>query len=240
VTPGRKYRLRLESMGRTHRVYVDERLVLTAYDASHTLGTAGLRMYRTSADFDNVIVSPSPQATIFAQDFNVDGVNIDWSYGGSTYTATQGVYRQSETGGDAKAIAGAMTEDSIVRARIRPTTLLAGNSWVGLLARGKTPGDYVYVSLRANNTVTLRRLVSDNNVYPIAEVPYTVTPGNWYSLRLEIVAGLTRVIVNDKVVIATNTDYGSIQRYVATEHGSVGLVSYRAAADYDDFLAYQP
>ena len=76
---------------------------------------------------------------------------------GITYDVTQGVYRQSSTVGDAKSIAGAMTEDSIVRARVRPTTLLSGNSWVGLLARSKYPNDYVYVSLRANNTVTLRR-----------------------------------------------------------------------------------
>jgi hypothetical protein len=95
------------------------------------------------------------------------------------------------------------------------------------------------VSLRSNNTVTLRRLVG-GNVYPVAEVPYTVTAGNWYSLRLEIVAGLTRVIINDKVVIATNADYGPTQRYTSIEYGAVGLVSYRAAGDYDDFLAYQP
>jgi hypothetical protein len=238
VTPGRKYRLRLESMGQTHRVYVDDRLVLTAYDASHSEGTVGLRMYRASADFDNVIVSPSPQATIFAQDFNVDGEPGDWSYTAGTFAVTQGVYRQSSTG-DAKSIAGAMTEDSIVSARVRPTSLLSGNSWVGLLARSKYPDEYVYVSLRSNNTVTLRWTVS-GNVYPIAEVPYTVTPGTWYSVRLEIVGGLTRVIVNDKVVIATNSDYGSIQRYVATQQAAVGVVSYRAAADYDDFLAYQP
>jgi hypothetical protein len=239
VTPGRKYRLRLESMGRTHRVYVDERLVLTAFDASHTLGTVGVRMYSASADFDNVIVSPSPQATVFAQDFNVAGAPINWSYSTGDYTTTQGVYRQSYTGGDAKTIAGAMTEDSIVRARVRPTSLLSGNSWIGLLARGKDPGEYVYVSLRSNNTVTLRRLVS-GNVYPIAEVPFTVTPGTWYSVRLEIVGGLTRVMINDKVVIATNADYGPTQRYTALEYGAVGLVSYRAAGDYDDFLAYQP
>jgi hypothetical protein len=239
VTPGRKYRLRLESMGQTHRVYVDDRLVLTAYDASHTEGTVGVRMYRARADFDNVIVSPSPQATIFAQDFNVDGEPGDWTYGGGTFAVTQGVYRQPSTAGSAISITGAMTEDSIVRARVRPTALLSGNSWVGLLARSTYPDEYVYVSLRANNTVTLRRTVS-GNVYPIAEAPYAVTPGTWYALRLEIVGGLTRVVVNDKVVIQTNTDYGSIQRYVATQQAAVGVVSYRAAVDYDDFLAYQP
>jgi hypothetical protein len=239
VTPGRKYRLRLESMGQTHRVYVDDRLVLTGYDATHTEGTVGLIMCRTSADFDNVIVSPSPQATIFAQDFNVDGVPGDWTYSSGAYAVTQGVYRQTSTAGDAKSITGAMTEDSIVQARVRPTVFLSGNSWVGLLARSTYADEYVYVSLRRNNTVTLRRLFR-GNVRSIAEMPYTVTPGNWYTIRLEIVAGLTRVFVNDKVVIATNTDYGSIQRYVATQQGAVGLVSYRAAADYDDFLAYQP
>jgi hypothetical protein len=238
VTPGRKYRLRLESMGQTHRVYVDDRQVLTAYDASHAEGTVGVAMYRTSGDFDNVLVSPSPQATIFAQDFNVDGQPGDWTYGGGGQV-TQGVYRQTSSDGDARSITGAMTEDSIVQARVKPTLFASASAWVGLLARSKYPDDYVYVSLRRNNTVTLRRTVS-GNIYPIAEAPYTVTPGTWYTLRLEIVAGLTRVFVNDQLVIATNTDYGSAQRFVATQQGAVGMVSYRATADYDDFLAYQP
>ena len=128
---------------------------------------------------------------------------------------------------------------SIVRARIRPTALLSGNSWVGLLARSTYPDEYVYVSLRSNNTVTLRRTVS-GNVYPIAEVPYTVTPGTWYSVRLEIVARSHEGVRQRQGGHPTNSDYGSIQRYVATQQGAVGVVSYRAAADYDDFLAYQP
>jgi pectate lyase len=225
-------------MGQTHRVYVNDRLVLTAYDASHAEGTVGVAMYRASADFDNVFVSPSPQTTIFAQDFNVDGQPGDWSYGGSG-VVSQGVYHETYSGGDARSIAGAMTEDSIVQVRVRPTSFASTSAWVGLLARSKYQDDYVYVSLRRNNTVTLRRLVS-GNIYPYAEAPYTVTPGTWYTIRLEIVAGLTRVFVNDQVVIATNTDYGSTQRYVATQQGAVGMVSYRATADYDDFLAYQP
>ena len=239
VTPGRKYRLRLESMGQTHRVYVDDRQVLTAYDPSHTEGTVGVAMYRTSADFDNVLVSPSPQATIFAQDFNVDGESIDWTYRSGFDEARQGVYPQRDTLGNAKSIAGAMTEDAIVQARVRPISFASASAWVGVLARSKYPDDYVYVSLRRNNTVTLRRLVS-GNIFPVAQAPYTVTPGTWYTIRLEIVAGLTRVFVNDRIVIATNTDYGTTQRFVATQQAAVGLVTYRAAADYDDFLAYQP
>ena len=239
VTPGRKYRLRLESMGRTHRVYVDDRQVLTAYDASHAEGTVGVAMYRTSADFDNVLVSPSPQATIFAEDFNVDGDPGDWTYRTGFYDVAQGVYRQTYTGGDAKSITGAMTEDSIVQASVRPNSFAGARGWVGVLARSTGPSDYVYVSMRRNNTVTLRRVVS-GNIDPIAEVPYIVTPGTWYTIRLEIVAGLTRVFVNNQLVIATNTDYGPTQRYIATQQGAVGVVSYRASADYDDFLAYQP
>ena len=55
-----------------------------------------------------------------------------------------------------------------------------------------------------------------------------------------MVGGLTRVFVNDQLVISSNADMGSTQRQVATQQGAVGLVSYRATADYDDFLAYEP
>lgn len=239
VTPGRKYRLRLESMGQTHRVYVDDRLMLTAYDSSLAQGTVGVVMYRASADYDNVIVSPSPQATIFAQDFDTGDSPGDWTYQSGSFAMGQGVWRQTSITGDARAITGAMTEDSIVQARVRPIAFGSSSAWVGLLARSTYPDTFAYVSLRKNNTVTLRRVVA-GNIIPIAEAPYTVTPGTWYTIRLEIVAGVTRVFVNDQVVISTNADVGSTGRQVATQQGAVGVLTYRATADYDDFLAYQP
>ena len=72
ITAGRKYRLRLESIGTTHRVYVDDKLLLTAYDSALTAGRAGLVMYRTSGDYDNVLISPTPFTTSTRETLQMD------------------------------------------------------------------------------------------------------------------------------------------------------------------------
>ncbi len=66
VNTNRTYRLRLESTGSNHRVFVDERLVLDADDDSLKLGRAALLTYGAQADFDNVFASPSPLTTLRA------------------------------------------------------------------------------------------------------------------------------------------------------------------------------
>ena len=62
----RTYRLRLESVGTLHRVYVDGNLVLEAWDDALSHGRAALLSYRAAADYDNVIVSPFLTQTIYA------------------------------------------------------------------------------------------------------------------------------------------------------------------------------
>ncbi len=62
----RTYRLRLESVGTLHRVYVDGNLVLEAWDDALSHGRAALLSYRTAADYDNVIVSPFLTQTIYS------------------------------------------------------------------------------------------------------------------------------------------------------------------------------
>ena len=62
----RTYRLRLESVGTLHRVYVDGILVLEAWDDALSHGRAALLTYRAAADYDNVIVSPFLTQTIYA------------------------------------------------------------------------------------------------------------------------------------------------------------------------------
>ncbi len=66
VNTNRTYRLRLESTGGNHRVFVDERLVLDADDDSLKLGRAALLTYGAQADFDHVFASPSPLTTLRA------------------------------------------------------------------------------------------------------------------------------------------------------------------------------
>jgi hypothetical protein len=231
ITAGRKYRLRLESIGTEHRVYVDDKPLLKAYDSTLTHGRAGLIMYRTSADYDNVLVSPTPFTTIYARDF-ADGQAGRWTNRGQgAWLAENGLYRQLATADGARSVTGADPDDQIVQVRVRPTAFNGADRWVGLMARYEGEADYLYVTLRSSNVLSLRELDS-GQIQVLAEQPLNVTTGTWYTLRLEKVGGKIRVYVNDTLRLTYDepAPYG----------GQVGLITYKAAADFDDFLAYQP
>ena len=63
------YRLRLEATGDRLRVFVNGVKVLEAHDATHRRGRAALITSMAKADYDNVVVSPSPSTTIYADRF---------------------------------------------------------------------------------------------------------------------------------------------------------------------------
>ena len=67
---GAKVRLRLESIGAMHRVYLDDQQVLTAHDYTLKQGSVGILTNRAAADFDNIIAGPAPFATIYSDDFS--------------------------------------------------------------------------------------------------------------------------------------------------------------------------
>ena len=59
-----------------------------------------------------------------------------------------------------------------------------------------------------------------------------VTPGTWYRLRLDAVGSRVRGYVNGRLLIeATDPQPTS---------GRQGLMTYRAAADFDDYRAIRP
>jgi hypothetical protein len=238
VTVGRKYRLRLESIGSAHRVYLDDRLVLTARDAALSQGTAGVIMYRASADYDNVIVTPSPFTTIYKDDFSTVE-ELDWQRLGPAWQPSGGVYRQSSTLGLHLASVGSLADDQIVRARIRPTSFAGPDNWVGLMARARDADNFLYVSLRRRGVISLWRR-ANGDIVQLATRALTVTPGTWYDVRIEVVNQRTRVFVNDQLYLVSNADPGPAVPGVAWSKGKVGLVTYKATADFDDFLAYQP
>jgi hypothetical protein len=236
----RNYRLRLESIGDLHRVYVDGVRLLEARDAQLTQGRAGLRSYAAAADYDNVIVAPAPLATIWTQ---AEGVVCNplcpnlgpWSYGGGTWAWTfEGVFRQSATSGSTRAFVGAATsnKDQIFEARVRPATFGSpSDAWAGIMVGYLGASDYVYLSLRKSNRLRLHRL-RGGQATQLGSVPLTVTPGAWYTLRLEQVSNRLRGYVN------------GVQKFEVVQDqwngGQVGLVTYAAAADYDDVRAVRP
>ncbi|MFV3037931.1 hypothetical protein ACNI5A_32870, partial [Klebsiella pneumoniae] len=65
----RNHQLRLESAGTLHHVYVDGRLVLDVDSGGPTHGNAALLTFQAAADYDNVVVSPSPRMTGYETDF---------------------------------------------------------------------------------------------------------------------------------------------------------------------------
>jgi hypothetical protein len=234
VNVNRKYRLRLESIGSTHRVFRDDRMVLRVNDSALETGAAGIIMNRARAEYDNVIVSPSPFTTIYTRNFSGSQAGSWYSWEGR-WQSVDGVYRQSYDGGYARTRVGADTDDQIVQVRVRPTKFVEPDNWVGILLRGTA-----YVSLRGRGVISMWRR-TNGVLEQLGARRIPVTTGTWYDLRVEVVGGLTRVFVNNELQFSTSADLGPTPEYVPpTQKGQVGLVTYKATADFDDFRAYQP
>lgn len=231
---GRTYRLRLESNLSWHRVYVDGAIVIDAIARGPTHGRVGLVTETNSAEFDNVLVTPNPRTPIYSTDFtNPDTSN--WTVSGpGVWTVRSGVFAQSSTSGDARALIGTATDDQVVRARAQLGAFGSGgrsDKWFGVLARASNNSNYYYLTLRSNNTLQLRKVVN-GVITTLGSRPFTVLRGTPYDLQLEAVGSRLRVRVNGATLFdLTDTSHTS---------GQPGLVAYRAAVDYDDFEAVQP
>lgn len=238
----RTYRLRLESVGTRQRVYVDGVLVLEALDSDLELGRPALLTNRAAADFDNVIASPADRATLWERGSpSACGQNCaqvawttadgDWSWqteGNNQY------FTQSSLTTAGRAPAGAITRnlDQTVDAHARVRTFGAGSDpWFGLMARYADLNNYVYLSLRRSNTVTLRKVVN-GQIQELGSASLPVTAGAWYQLRLDAVGDRLRAFVNGRQLLeAVDTQ---------PTPGQVGVVTNRAQADFDDFIAVRP
>ena len=242
VNTNRTYRVRLESVGTRQRVYVNGVLVLDADDAALKSGRAALLTFRTAANFDNVVVSPTATATLFVgRQYGITALSEVWTHSGSGQWGNQVsvnlpntiMYRQSSVAGDARAVVGVETGDQSVDVRARATTFAGGGGdrWFGAIARYSNETNFYYLTLRSNNTVSLREL---NNgaitIHRTATLP--VALGTWYQLRLEAVGSQLRAYVN-----------GNLQFEVSDSthaRGQTGIVTYRTAAEFEDYRAIQP
>jgi hypothetical protein len=239
MTTGRTYRMRLEAIGSQLRAYVNGNQVLAALDKSLPQGRAGLTMWKSSVDYDNVIVTNSPRSALLEDTFSqtTEEYLTPWTTSPTTvwsYAQVNGepVFRQTTEQGDARAVNGAPAADQIVTAEIRPTTFHpAGTGWVGLMARYQDDRNYYYVLLKNNGRAALRKLV-DGRTTLFEEVSFPVTTGATYRMRLEVIGNRLRLYVNDQLLAEGQDSTFPTGRY--------GLVTYRGAADFDNFSAAQP
>jgi hypothetical protein len=241
VTLNRPYRLRLESIGTRHRVYVNGAPVLDADDISLASGSAAMLTHQASAEFDNVVASPTPATIIYARDFTTSGGPTDlWTFSGiglwnTVASGSNFVFAQSSVAGAARAVAGVPTNDQSVDVRARPTTFAGtgnGARWFGVMARYVDDANYYYLTLRNDNTASLRKLTNGAITVLGGSYSLPVTLGTWYRLRIEAVGTRIRGYVNGTLVAeATDSTH---------TRGVAGPITNRAAVDFDDYRAIQP
>jgi hypothetical protein len=214
--------------------------MLTARDTALSSGRTGLAMWKTNAEYDNVVVSSSPYTTLHADSF--DGTDDEkvtppwvtlpstaWSL--ATTSAGARVFKQSVAAGTARAVHGAPTNDQIVTADIRPTAFHASGGWGGLMVRYVDTSKYYFAFVHSSGQVSLRRWMNGQATV-LGEVPFTVTAGTSYRMRLEAIGNTLRVYVNGQFMTEAVDS--------AIPQGRYGPATYRAAAEFDNFNASRP
>jgi pectate lyase len=164
-------------------------------------------------------------STLFIDDF-ADGNTAGWTASGGSWTATDGLLRQSGTSSDARSRAGDTGwTDYTVSVTVKPTTFNGVNRFVAVLARAQSATSYYYLAARSNNTLELKRL-DNGTATTLASAPLSVGTGRTYRLSLQVSgSALTGAVDGRTAVTATDTRYRA---------GQVGVATYYASADFDD------
>lgn len=238
VVLNRPYSLRLEAHAQQLRVFVEGRQVFKVFDSALSRGRPGITMYRTQADYDNLILNPDPSRLLKDENFNTPTISMDWDYADYNYQwvklPDRTVFTQPTTGGGAYTITGPFdgSLDQSIRARMRATQFSGADRWFGLIGRYVDSANYYYVTVRSSNNISLRKL-SNGAITVLDTATMPVALNTWYNLRLDIVGTKLRAYVDGRLVLeATDpTPLGS---------GRYGLGAFRTAAEADDFLAVQP
>ena len=118
-------------------------------------------------------------------------------------------------------------EDDLSRVN---TAFFTVNGFVGVMARYVNASNHYYVVLYRDKAALRKRV----NGVPstIKEVPYTITLGAPYRLRLEAFGSSLRFYVNDTLMAEGQDDTLPTGRY--------GLITFNAADDFDNFRVIRP
>lgn len=236
VEIGRNYRIGLEAIGTRVAMFVDGRKIIDATDRSLTHGSAGPIMFKMRADYDNVVLSPSPLLPLMSDDFRAppdrwttlgDG---EWEVVRDP-SNDNNLFEQRSMAGGARAITGIKVKDLSVQVEARPLAFGAGSGrWFGIMARYVDDNNYYYVTVRNDNTLSLRKLVN-GSIVVLRTLPFNLTMSQWYELRLEAIGSSLRVYVDDELKIeAADTSF---------REGRYGLAMFKAHMNFDNFLATQ-
>jgi hypothetical protein len=235
VKVGTNYRVSLEVVGNRLTYYLNGARVTGTYDPDNSLphGRAGVRTYRATADFDNVIITPSPLMELGGGPYYsgismFDVVDGSWTTGGIFNLG------QSSTSGAARILHGHPTDDQVVKVAARINSIgtdTSGSHWIGAMVRYTDPSNYYYVTLRSSNDLSLRKLVN-GVITELAHKPFTLQLNQPYRLRIEAIGTKLVVYLNDSVWVQASDS--------SHPQGRSGLVTYRAAATFTEYSSWQP
>ncbi len=235
IVAGRSYHVALRAFTSMIEVFVDGKEFIWWIDEqpiSH--GSVALLGYRTAVEYDNVVAAQvggpifDSRACHAPRFWRTNGAG-NWSCSGDTGVD---IILQSSTAGDARALLGTPTDDQVVTTRARATSFGSGQDrWFGIAARYADVSNYYYLTVRNSNTVSLRKVVN-GAITVLGTAPLTVRPNTWYNLRLDAVGNELRAFVNGTQVL----------QKVDASHasGQGGLLTYKTAAEYMNYLAWQP
>ena len=244
IVAGRSYHVSLQAYATRITVRINNKEFLW-WDEEKPVakGSAALLGNQTTADYDNVVVAQVGQRPIF-------GLVLAGCYGPVTsdqrmpYWRTFGtdswncasvidhVMQQTSIAGDARAIVGTPTDDQIVTTSVRATAFAdSKDRWFGIAARYVDDSNYYYLTVRNSNTLSLRKVVN-GVVTVLGTVTFPVRPYIWYDLRLDAVGNELRGFINGAQVLqATDSSHAS---------GQGAILTYKAAAEYMNYLSWQP
>jgi hypothetical protein len=240
VVTNRPYRVRIEAIGTRIRGYVDGERLVEAVDSSLGTGSPGLITYGATADFDTVVVTPSPLTTLFADDFDSQSINPhwqvlsgDWNHIINVDPVTSriiGSYRQSLSQGYGRVLGGVNTFDQVIEADATRPSLSSG-AWYGLIARHVSDGNFYCLCVQDDNRISIQRFLNGSPVI-LDSATVAISPNTWRRFRFEVLGGSLRGYVDGRVALqASDRSHGA---------GRYGLVTFNTPAEFDNVLATQP
>jgi hypothetical protein len=244
VTPGHRYRLRLESIGSRHRVYVNEQRLVDVFDDVLVAGRAAVFTQGASADIDNVVVTPNHRTPLYEAEIP-NGVACEEfvserllrQTGAPEWDCTDfegGYVRQASLEGVARAAIGPVTDDQAVESRMQLEDFAntgGEDQWIGVMTRYTDENNYYYFSLRSSKGMALRKLV-DGQIVELASAGFTLGIADWHVFRLEAIGDRVRAYIDGQLLLeARDTSHPT---------GISGIVTYRASARFDYLRVVQP
>jgi hypothetical protein len=211
-----------------------------AFNGRHLVvaGRASLEAVSNRLYYFELPASFLPTPATVQDDFETGNAGAWTPFAGSQFTVaarplrfgtgSTRVFRQSSVAGEAGASFNAVnwTNQSIT-ADVRPTAFSGNDRWVGVFARRSNASNYYYLTLRSSNTLLLRKMV--NGVWAtLGSAAIPVVLNRNYRLTLTASDGRVSAAVDGRTLIKVDDN--------ALNSGSAGVLSYRAAADFDNVV----